>query len=66
MHNLVKEATGINFNELGNDLNVAKEITLGTLGIDLDSKQKSSIEACTSVGHVLNEVDALFIFIFIL
>lgn len=58
MHNLVKEATGINFNEFGNDLKVSKDVTLRTLGIVHDSKEKSSIEACASVGHVLNEVDA--------
>ncbi|KAL6203899.1 hypothetical protein ACLB2K_021169 [Fragaria x ananassa] len=56
MHNLVKEATGITFNELGNDLQVAKEVTLKNLGADLDYKYKSSIEACSSIGHLLNEV----------
>ncbi|XP_015878743.1 lysine--tRNA ligase, chloroplastic/mitochondrial [Ziziphus jujuba] len=55
MHNLVKEATGIDFNELGNDLKAAKEVTLRILG-DLDNKDKSSIEACSSLGHLLNEV----------
>ncbi|KAL5563710.1 hypothetical protein UlMin_033457 [Ulmus minor] len=55
MHNLVKEATGIDFNELGDDLKACKEVTLRTLG-ELDYKDKSSIEACTSVGHLLNEV----------
>ena len=63
MHNLVKEATGIDFNELGNDLKVAKEITLRAPGIGHDSKDKSSIEACTSIGHLLNEVNVLFIFV---
>lgn len=56
MLNLVKEATGIDFNELGNDIKVAKEVVLRALGIGHDSKDKSSIEACTSVGHILNEV----------
>lgn len=56
MHNLVKEATEIDFNELGNDLKAAKEATLTALGIKLDNKDKSSIEACPSVGHLLNEV----------
>lgn len=56
MHNLVKEATGIDFNELGNDLKLAKEVTLKTLG-DLDNKDKSSIQACPSVGHLLSEVN---------
>ncbi|KAF8403984.1 hypothetical protein HHK36_012094 [Tetracentron sinense] len=56
MHNLVKETTGIDFNELGNDVKVAKEVVFRKLGIDHDSKEKSSIEACPSVGHILNEV----------
>lgn len=56
MHNLVKEATGTNFNELGSDLQVAKELILKNLGVDLDYKYKSSIEACSSIGHLLNEV----------
>ncbi|TQD69333.1 hypothetical protein C1H46_045134 [Malus baccata] len=56
MHNLVKESAEIDFGELGNDLKVAKEVTLKTLGADLDHKDKVSIEACTSIGHLLNEV----------
>ncbi|KAI3904359.1 hypothetical protein MKW92_024765 [Papaver armeniacum] len=52
MHNLVKEATGIDFNELGNDVKVAKEVAIKALQV----KDRSSIEACPSVGHVLNEV----------
>ncbi|KAF7814753.1 lysine--tRNA ligase, chloroplastic/mitochondrial [Senna tora] len=56
MHNLVKETAGIDFNELGNDLEVAKEVTLRTLGKNLDNKDKASLEACQSVGHLLNEV----------
>ncbi|XP_008222344.1 PREDICTED: lysine--tRNA ligase, chloroplastic/mitochondrial isoform X2 [Prunus mume] len=56
MHNLVKESTGIDFDELGNDLKVAKEVTLENLGGDLDYKDKSSLQACTSIGHLLNEV----------
>ncbi|XP_026394914.1 lysine--tRNA ligase, chloroplastic/mitochondrial-like [Papaver somniferum] len=52
MHNLVKEATGIDFNELGNDVKVAKEVAIKALEV----KDRSSIEACPSVGHVLNEV----------
>ncbi|GMY16212.1 lysine--tRNA ligase, chloroplastic/mitochondrial [Fagus crenata] len=59
MHNLVKEATRIDFGELGNDLTAAKEVTLRALGIDLDNKDKSSIEACPSVGHLLNEIPLL-------
>lgn len=56
MHNLVKEVTGIDFIELGNDLRAAKEITIKTLGTGLENKDKCSIESCPSVGHVLNEV----------
>ncbi|CAJ2664962.1 unnamed protein product [Trifolium pratense] len=61
MHNLVKEISGINFNELGNDLEVAKQATLSTLGNDLEYKDKASIEACQSVGHLLNEVFEIFV-----
>ena len=56
MHNLVKEATGIDFKEFRNDLENAKEVTLRTLA-DLDSQEKSSIRACPSVGHLLSEVN---------
>ncbi|KAI3932818.1 hypothetical protein MKX01_031800 [Papaver californicum] len=52
MHNLVKEATGIDFNELGDDVKVAKEVAIKALEV----KDRSSIEACPSVGHVINEV----------
>ena len=57
MHSLVKETAGIDFNEMGNDLEVAKEVTLGTLGNNLDNKDRDSIKACQSLGHLLNEVD---------
>ncbi|KAJ9153318.1 hypothetical protein P3X46_026768 [Hevea brasiliensis] len=56
MHNLVKEATEIDFSELSNDLKLAKDTTLKTLGPVLENKDKSAIEACPSVGHLLNEV----------
>ncbi|XP_057953077.1 lysine--tRNA ligase, chloroplastic/mitochondrial [Malania oleifera] len=56
MHNLVKEATGIDFNELGSDFKVAQEVALRTLRAEHDIKEISSIEACPSVGHLLNEV----------
>lgn len=59
MHNLVKEATGIDFNKFGEDLTAAKEVTLQTLDIGCDGQNKSSIEACPSVGHLLNEVELL-------
>lgn len=57
MHNLVKEIAGIDFNEFGDDIEVAKRVTLDTLGKNLDNKDKGSIEACRSIGHLLNEVD---------
>ncbi|KAI8526418.1 hypothetical protein RHMOL_Rhmol13G0305900 [Rhododendron molle] len=56
MHNLVKEVTGIDFNELGNDLRAAKEVTIMTIGTGIENKDKCSIEACKSVGNLLNEV----------
>ncbi|EXC34535.1 Lysine--tRNA ligase [Morus notabilis] len=55
MHNLVKEATGIDFKEFGSDLEVAKEVTLRTL-VNLENQEKSSIRASPSVGHLLNEM----------
>ncbi|KAH6811292.1 Lysyl-tRNA synthetase [Perilla frutescens var. frutescens] len=61
MHNLVKEATGIDFTKFGDDLATAKEATLQTLAVGGDNKNKSSIEACPSVGHVLNEVFELVV-----
>lgn len=61
MHNLVKEISGIDFNELGNDLEVAKQATLSTLGKNLDNKDKASIEACQSAGHLLNEVFEIYV-----
>ncbi|KAL0369945.1 UNVERIFIED_CONTAM: Lysine--tRNA ligase, chloroplastic/mitochondrial [Sesamum angustifolium] len=56
MHNLVKESTGIDFTKFGDDLTAAKEVVLQTLDIGRDNQTKSSIEACPSVGHLLNEV----------
>ena len=56
MHNLVEEVTGIDFTELENDLKVAKDVIMKALGVELDSKDKFSIEACPSLGHLLNEV----------
>ncbi|KAI7726218.1 hypothetical protein M8C21_008562 [Ambrosia artemisiifolia] len=56
MHNLVKEATGIDFIALGNDLNAAKEATYNALNMGPNNQDRHLIEACSSVGHVLNEV----------
>lgn len=60
MHNLVKEVTGIDFNELGNDLRAAKEVTIRTIGTGIENKDKCSVEACKSVGNLLNEVNMRF------
>ncbi|KAL7124474.1 hypothetical protein ABFS83_14G050500 [Erythranthe nasuta] len=56
MHNLVKEATGIDFNEFGDDLTTAKEVVLQKLEVGRDNLNKSSIQSCSSIGHILNEV----------
>ncbi|XP_024986972.1 lysine--tRNA ligase, chloroplastic/mitochondrial isoform X2 [Cynara cardunculus var. scolymus] len=56
MHNLVKEAIGIDFLELGNDLDAVKAATLSALNMGLNNQDRHLIEACSSVGHVLNEV----------
>lgn len=56
MHNLVKEATGVDFAEFGSDVNLAKEVTIRALSAGPDNQETHSIEACQSVGHVLNEV----------
>ncbi|KAJ8628999.1 hypothetical protein MRB53_022322 [Persea americana] len=60
MHNLVKEVTGIDFNEFGNDTEAAKvaakEAVARTLGNGVDSDSIFSFETCLSVGHVVNEV----------
>ncbi|KFK38681.1 hypothetical protein AALP_AA3G146600 [Arabis alpina] len=56
MHNLVKEITGIDFNELGEDLTNAKDAVLLALQDVIEFKDKSGIRACSSLGHLLNEV----------
>ncbi|XP_051131481.1 lysine--tRNA ligase, chloroplastic/mitochondrial [Andrographis paniculata] len=61
MHNLVKEATRIDFNTFGDDLTAAKEATLQTLDVELVNQNRSLIEACPSVGHLLNEVFELVV-----
>lgn len=59
MHNLVKEATGFDFDDFNYDLKVAKEVTLSKLGSSLKSKDKIAIESCPSIGHLVNEVPLL-------
>ena len=56
MHNLVKEYTSINFTDFGDDIEAAKEAAIKALGFQSDGKDALSIQACSSVGHVLNEV----------
>ncbi|KAK3409658.1 hypothetical protein EUGRSUZ_J01764 [Eucalyptus grandis] len=56
MHNLVKEATRIDFSDFGDDLEMAKRVTLTTLGDGLDNKDKLAIGSCPSIGHLVNEV----------
>ncbi|TVU10643.1 hypothetical protein EJB05_44187 [Eragrostis curvula] len=51
MHSLVKEATGIDFSSFGQDVEAAKNAVRGLL-----SNDSTSLQACSSVGHVLNEV----------
>eukprot|EP00268_Persea_americana_P049121 TRINITY_DN5239_c0_g1_i3.p1 TRINITY_DN5239_c0_g1~~TRINITY_DN5239_c0_g1_i3.p1 ORF type:complete len:315 (+),score=62.59 TRINITY_DN5239_c0_g1_i3:1080-2024(+) len=64
MHNLVKEVTGIDFNEFGNDTKAAKvaakEAVARTLGNGVDSDGIFSFETCPSVGHVVNELADTF------
>ncbi|KAK3159684.1 hypothetical protein QOZ80_1BG0049780 [Eleusine coracana subsp. coracana] len=56
MHSLVKEATGIDFNSFGQDVEAAKIAVRGLLEIKTGSNDRTSLQACASVGHVLNEV----------
>ncbi|XVF24679.1 hypothetical protein REPUB_Repub13aG0148100 [Reevesia pubescens] len=61
MHKLVEEVTGIDFTKLENDLQVATDVIIKALGVGLDSKDKFTIEACPSLGHLLNEVFEIFV-----
>ncbi|XVF28645.1 hypothetical protein REPUB_Repub15cG0047900 [Reevesia pubescens] len=61
MHKLVEEVTGIDFTKLENDLQVAKDVIIKALGVGLDGKDKFTIEACPSLGHLLNEVFEIFV-----
>ena len=56
MHSLVKEATGIDFNIFGQDVESAKSAARGLPGINTGSRGSTSLQSCSSVGHVLNEV----------
>ncbi|KAF8762852.1 hypothetical protein HU200_008989 [Digitaria exilis] len=61
MHSLVKEATGINFSSFGQDVESAKSAARGLLGIKVGSSESTSLQSCSSVGHVLNEVFETFV-----
>ncbi|KAJ4791044.1 Lysine--tRNA ligase [Rhynchospora pubera] len=63
MHSLVKEATGVDFHEFGNNVEAAKEAARGIFKAQSEGKDNTSslVEACTSVGHVLNEVFEAFV-----
>jgi lysyl-tRNA synthetase, class II len=56
MHSLVKEATGIDFNSFGQDVESAKRAVRGLPGFVVGNSESTSLQACSSVGHVLNEV----------
>ncbi|VFR00807.1 unnamed protein product [Cuscuta campestris] len=58
MHDLVKEATRIDFNQFGNDgdLTAVKQHVLETVDVCREDQQRSCIEACQTIGHLLNEV----------
>lgn len=56
MHNLVKEATGINFHEFSNDIEGAKEAARGILGLIPEDAKNVLVDTYPSVGHVVNEV----------
>ncbi|XP_066354410.1 lysine--tRNA ligase, chloroplastic/mitochondrial-like isoform X2 [Miscanthus floridulus] len=60
MHSLVKEATGIDFNSFG-DVESAKRAVRGLPGFEVGNNESTSLQACSSVGHVLNEVFETFV-----
>lgn len=62
MHRLVEEATGVDFNSFG-DVESAKNAAKGLLGFKTESSENTSLQACSSVGHVLNEVFLKFCFL---
>lgn len=61
MHSLVKEATGIDFNSFGQDVESAKRAVRGLPGFVVGNSESTSLQACSSVGHVLNEVFETFV-----
>ncbi|CAN6178117.1 unnamed protein product [Urochloa humidicola] len=61
MHSLVKEATGIDFNSFGQDVESAKSAARALPGIKDGSSEITSLQSCSSVGHILNEVFETFV-----
>jgi lysyl-tRNA synthetase class 2 len=55
-HSLVKEATGIYFNSFGQDVESAEIAARGLPGIKVGSSESTSLQSCSSVGHVLKVV----------
>lgn len=56
MHDLVKDATGIDFNQFGDDVKSAVEAARQLLGSSTEADDHVLVQTCPSVGHVLNEV----------
>lgn len=56
MHDLVKEATGIDFRNMQHDLLAAKKAAIDALSVCLEKQDIQDIEDCPSVGHILNKV----------
>nr|CAB3476536.1 unnamed protein product [Digitaria exilis] len=61
MHSIVQQATGINFSSFGQDVESAKSAARGLLGIKVGSSESISLQSCSSVGQVLNEVFETFV-----
>ncbi|KAG9452639.1 hypothetical protein H6P81_005543 [Aristolochia fimbriata] len=61
MHNLVKEAIGIDFTQFGDDVKAAKDALFRSLQNGDGEGQEISVETCPSVGHILNEVFETFV-----
>lgn len=57
MHDLVKDATGIDFNQFGDDVKSAVEAARQLLGSSTEADDHVLVQTCPSVGHVLNEVN---------
>lgn len=56
MHNLVKDATGVDFAAFGSDLTSAKEAATKLLENGNIDQDNICLDTCPSVGHIVNEV----------